>query len=280
MASIFLSHTAKDKKFVKDFAYRLKQCDVKVWVDEAEIKVGDSLIRKIEEGINEMEFLGVVLSPNSVNSEWVRKEVEIAMTHEIKGKKVKVLPLLLKHCDIPSFLEGKLFADFTMKKNFESSFNKVLEVLRVFEYEDERLRGEYCISLRDFKEKIKQYFSPCKTEIEIFEDTYYDWIDFIKVYRDNSFYSYYGYKSIPSKYEILSKIFKKKIVECYVHKYGADTDMERTMKVNEIKTKYKLSPDSHVSKWKEYGNASEKLAWAEWENWFEGSKMVFFTIED
>ena len=97
MASIFLSHTAKDKKFVRELANHLKQYNVKVWVDEAEIKLGDSLIRKIEMGIVEMEFLGVVLSPNSVNSEWVRREVEIAMTNEINGKDIKVLPLLLKH---------------------------------------------------------------------------------------------------------------------------------------------------------------------------------------
>lgn len=46
MSSIFLSHNSKDKEFVRRLANRLESYGVKVWVDEAEIKVGESLIKK------------------------------------------------------------------------------------------------------------------------------------------------------------------------------------------------------------------------------------------
>lgn len=42
--SIFLSHNTKDKPFVKKLARDLGNHDVRYWLDEAEIKIGDSLI--------------------------------------------------------------------------------------------------------------------------------------------------------------------------------------------------------------------------------------------
>lgn len=125
--SIFLSHCHSDKEFANKLANDLKLFGVKVWIDEAEIKIGDSLLEKIREGIYLMDYLAVILSPESVRSQWVRKEVELAMNVEIKGKEVKVLPLLYKKCELPLFLEGKYYADFTSKSNYENSMKKLLE---------------------------------------------------------------------------------------------------------------------------------------------------------
>ena len=47
MSSIFLSHNSKDKPFVRKLADDLRKKGHYVWVDEAEIKVGDSLIGKL-----------------------------------------------------------------------------------------------------------------------------------------------------------------------------------------------------------------------------------------
>lgn len=73
MGSIFLSHNSADKPFVRKLAADLRRNGFYAWVDEAEIKLGDSLIEKIEEGIETTDFLGVVLSRNSINSEWVKR---------------------------------------------------------------------------------------------------------------------------------------------------------------------------------------------------------------
>ena len=48
MSSIFLSHNSVDKPFVRKLANDLRRRGHYAWVDEAEIKVGDSLIDKIE----------------------------------------------------------------------------------------------------------------------------------------------------------------------------------------------------------------------------------------
>lgn len=66
----------------------LRSAGVHVWIDDAEIRVGDSLLAKIEQGINGADYLAVVLSPNSIQSSWVQRELRVAVTQEILGNAV------------------------------------------------------------------------------------------------------------------------------------------------------------------------------------------------
>jgi hypothetical protein len=75
MSSIFLSHTSCDKPFVEKLARDLKRIGVNVWFDKWEIEVGESITWKIGQGIRENEYLGIVLSPEALNSEWVKSEL-------------------------------------------------------------------------------------------------------------------------------------------------------------------------------------------------------------
>lgn len=129
--SIFLSHNSKDKPFARRLASELERSGARVWIDEAEILVGDSLIRKIEDGISSTDYLGVVLSPNSVNSPWVQREVETALTKEICGKRVFVLPFLYQDCEIPPFLSGKAYADFRTDDGYYDALNAVKKRLKL-----------------------------------------------------------------------------------------------------------------------------------------------------
>ena len=131
MSSVFLSHNIKDKPWVRKLAERLTSDGVVVWLDEAELKIGDSLIEKISGGIQEMEYVAAVISKNSVESVWVQKEISLAMSKEISGRKVTVLPLLIERCKLPAALIDKLYADFTKPENFETEYSKLLHALGV-----------------------------------------------------------------------------------------------------------------------------------------------------
>ena len=102
-----------------------------VWLDEAEIQIGDSLTRKIAEGIEHSRFIAVFLSPKSVEAPWVQKELDLAINREIKGGKVVVLPLVIEKCDLPAFLEGKLYGDFTSEEHYAATLAKLLRRLQV-----------------------------------------------------------------------------------------------------------------------------------------------------
>lgn len=155
MASIFLSHSSSDKPFVNKLAADIRRNGFFVWVDEAEIKVGDSLIGKIEEGIENCDYLGVVVSDNSVKSEWVTREVRVALNQEIYGKRVKVLPILLERVDMPTFLLDKKYVDFTTEEKYKDSLKLILERLTELpEGIDKKLLSES--ELQFYKQQLEQ----------------------------------------------------------------------------------------------------------------------------
>lgn len=128
---IFLSHTSDDKPFVRDLKSKLEAHGVsEIWLDEAEIDIGDSLTKKIDEGLKKTKYIGVVLSPRSIKSPWVERELEIAINREISTGEVAVLPLLYEKCDLPAFLKGKLYADFTSPQQYDQSIEKLLRRLK------------------------------------------------------------------------------------------------------------------------------------------------------
>ncbi len=112
MPGVFLSHNQRDKAFVRMLGDDLRAHGIRVWIDEAEMLVGDSLLDKIASAVLEMDFLAVVLSPESVVSPWVREELKLALQAQIESQRVRVLPILLRDCEIPPFLRGRVFADF------------------------------------------------------------------------------------------------------------------------------------------------------------------------
>jgi hypothetical protein len=95
----FLSHAHEDKPFVRNLAAHLRAAGHSVWIDEAEINVGDSLIEKISAGLDQVDFVCAVLSKSSIESRWVQRELEIATIREMDEGRVVVLPLLLD--DVP-----------------------------------------------------------------------------------------------------------------------------------------------------------------------------------
>src|SRR5262249_35195248 len=117
--SMFLSHNYRDKIFVRTLAQDLRAMGVKVWLDEAELNVGDSLIAKISSAIDEMKYLGIVLSPHSVSSRWVNEELHQALIGQLSNRGTVVLPILLADCEIPGFLRDRMYADFRNPENYD-----------------------------------------------------------------------------------------------------------------------------------------------------------------
>ena len=122
---IFISYNHSDKKFVDLLAYQLVQRHVNVWLDRWELSVGDTILEKVQEAIDGSSALLVVLSQNSVHSEWCKKEINAGLLKELEEKRVVVLPVLLDDCDIPIFARGKLYADF--RTSFDEGLSVVLE---------------------------------------------------------------------------------------------------------------------------------------------------------
>jgi hypothetical protein len=130
--SVFLIHDVLEKPFARQLAIDLSLAGATVWLDEAETGGNQgSLIRNIDREILGDVCLAVILSPNSVKSDWVQREVEIVLNRRVAGLIIKVLPLLYKDCTIPEFMAGKPCADFRNPANYTSMLRKIVDRLEL-----------------------------------------------------------------------------------------------------------------------------------------------------
>ncbi len=94
---IFISHASADDDFVKKLRRALEDSGLPVWVDSRNLRGGDKLSPEIETAIAQARQVIVVLSPNTINSPWVRHEIQQALRVEQlrKDDSYRVIPLLL-----------------------------------------------------------------------------------------------------------------------------------------------------------------------------------------
>lgn len=127
---VFICHSSVDKVFVRKLAAELQEHGIGSWVDEAELHFGDSLITKLSDAIEQIALVLAVISESSVDSAWVRQELEWAMTKEIRDRRITVIPILIQQCDIPFFLLNKLYADFTESASFAAMVGRLAASIR------------------------------------------------------------------------------------------------------------------------------------------------------
>jgi hypothetical protein len=90
---VFISHSSADKdEFVRPLATELQKLGVKVWYDEFELKVGDSLRRSIDQGLINSRYGVVVLSSSFFKRNWTNYELDGFVNKEMNGLKV-ILPI-------------------------------------------------------------------------------------------------------------------------------------------------------------------------------------------
>ena len=75
---IFISHATQDDDFVKQLRLELENLGLPVWVDSRNLRGGQALAPEIQQAIENARQVLVVLSPNTINSPWVRKEIKMA----------------------------------------------------------------------------------------------------------------------------------------------------------------------------------------------------------
>lgn len=137
MARVFISYSSEDAKFVDDLVRKLSLRNVDVWYAKNEIKVGDSIVRKITNAIQASDWLLIVLSKSSIKSRWVQQELNSALAIAVQ-REAYILPVLIDTIEMPSLLVDRKYADFT--RDPEQAFQDLLAVVApgIASFSDER----------------------------------------------------------------------------------------------------------------------------------------------
>jgi hypothetical protein len=90
---VFISHASEDKADVaRPLAELLQRAGLSVWLDEFELRIGDSLREKIDLGLSQSRFGVVVLSHNFFAKQWTKRELNALFAIEVDTEKV-ILPV-------------------------------------------------------------------------------------------------------------------------------------------------------------------------------------------
>ena len=120
---IFISHSLKDEIWVRQLTQNLKNCGLSIFIFEDEIGVGESIPSKINNVLEHCKCVIYAMTPDWVISEWSTHEAYSSIFADPHNRKQKVIPVLLKACEIPYVLKPLKYIDFTDEVKFIENFN-------------------------------------------------------------------------------------------------------------------------------------------------------------
>lgn len=124
---VFLSHSSFDRHFATEVAAILHRHGIPIWFSERNIVGAQQWHDEIGAALRRCDWLVVLLSPNSVESIWVKREVLFALDDRRYAE--RIVPVLYQPCDYDQLswtLSLFQIVDFT--HGFENGWRKLLQV--------------------------------------------------------------------------------------------------------------------------------------------------------
>src|SRR3546814_13021956 len=84
---VYLAHASEDKALARPLAEGLMARGIDVWYDNWEIGFGDSLRRKMEEGLGDCTHFVVLLTATSIGKAWVNEEIDAGLMKAVEDRK-------------------------------------------------------------------------------------------------------------------------------------------------------------------------------------------------
>ena len=123
MTQVFLSYSRKDISFIGRLAADLKNAGIDVWYDVSRIAGGARWRSEIENALRNSQYVIVVLSPDSIVSEWVEREFLFS-----SNLRRKVIPLMYRACELPLNYVDLNYID-VQGDNYGRNFGELLKAL-------------------------------------------------------------------------------------------------------------------------------------------------------
>lgn len=93
---VFISHNFNQKDWVQKFVEILKILGIQTFFDPEDMEFGENTFTGVMSGLEYSDKLVFIISPESVNSEWVACECLVMLNRDPSGKRKIIIPVLLK----------------------------------------------------------------------------------------------------------------------------------------------------------------------------------------
>jgi len=125
VGTIFISHSHQDAAVARDIAEALEHAGLKPWIDQCEIKPGDSLIGKMDQGLSEASYVLLLLSREANASHWVRRE----WMSGLANRQIVLVPLLLDNSSVPAILRDIVYID--LRQDRQAGIERIVEFFQL-----------------------------------------------------------------------------------------------------------------------------------------------------
>lgn len=104
---------------------------MRTWLDDDEITAGDRFIGAIEGALEVSAVIVFLVSPQSIESGWVREEYDAALALSHNGSRdIRLIPVLLRDAELPPFLSSRKPVDFRSADSFASGVERLIAGIR------------------------------------------------------------------------------------------------------------------------------------------------------
>ncbi|MFF7446276.1 MULTISPECIES: TIR domain-containing protein [unclassified Streptomyces] len=127
MANVFISHRKVDVADAKRLAGVVSAAGHQVWFDEWEIGIGDSVVERINSGLEGTSYLVLCYSTAGVMSPWVTREWMSTLHRQLGGCDVRILPVKFSG-KAPAILADLRYAD--LSQDWDAGCEQLLKAIR------------------------------------------------------------------------------------------------------------------------------------------------------
>jgi hypothetical protein len=124
---VFISYSHADRAWVWEVLLpRLEEAGLGVCIDGRDFEIGVPSLVNMEQAVDNSRHTLLVLTPDWVGSEWAEFESLLAGSADPAGRRRKLIPLMLKPCQLPSRIAMLTHADFTQPHGCADQFKRLV----------------------------------------------------------------------------------------------------------------------------------------------------------
>jgi len=128
LPNVFISYRRSDFNAAERLAIEIRKHGHQVWLDEWKVNLGDSIVARMNEGLEAADYVVMCYSSSGATSPWMSREWMSALARQLEGHKVRLLPVVLTGGDPPPILADIVYVDLV--KDWSNGVAKLLVAIR------------------------------------------------------------------------------------------------------------------------------------------------------
>lgn len=131
MAKIFISHSMKDSAFVEKIYCGLIDNKHEIVTFDSKYSVGDNMSAAIANALKNIDFFIVIVTNNSISSDWVRYEINISKGYYGESGKPKIIPVVIGNVELHGILVNHLAIRIDNEDQIDELIGKLNNVIEI-----------------------------------------------------------------------------------------------------------------------------------------------------